>query len=63
PGRIAAAAAAAAAAGEGDTARDLLEKASDAADARPSYYGDALVALTRLLLDTERLGGCPPLGS
>jgi endoglucanase len=53
-------AAAAAAGGEADRAAELLD-AADAADAEaPSYFGAAWVALGRIWLDTDLLGGCRP---
>jgi len=52
------AAAAARAAGDDDLASELLRNA-DAANAQsPSYYLGAWVALTRVMLDTDVLGGC-----
>jgi endoglucanase len=54
--------AAAAAAAAGDEARqDALLEAAERLDRRfPTYYGAALLAVGRLLLDTGRLGGCRP---
>jgi hypothetical protein len=55
---LASAAAAAHAAGE-DRAADGLLAEADAQDRRqPTYYGSAWIALTRLSLDGDRLGGC-----
>lgn len=51
-------AAAADAAGDADDAMELLGVATAQADRSPSYYGDAWVALGRLWLTTDRLGGC-----
>jgi endoglucanase len=60
PVALVAAAAAAAASGEGDRAVELLD-AADALDARsPSYFGAAWIALARLWLETDLLGGCRP---
>jgi endoglucanase len=58
PAAMAAAAAAAHAAGEGEAASALLD-AADAQDRRePTYYGAGVLALTRIMLDTELLGPC-----
>ncbi len=55
---LAGAAAAAHAAGDERAALRLLD-AAEAQDRRqPTYYGAAWIALTRLSLDTSRLGGC-----
>ena len=54
-------AAAAAAADAPERAQALLDEASESDTARSTYYGSALTALGRLLLGTDRLGGCPPL--
>ncbi|MGE3620687.1 MAG: glycosyl hydrolase family 8 [Acidimicrobiia bacterium] len=54
-------AAAAAGAGERDEAEDLLDEAEVRDEESPTYFGAALVAVGRLLLETDRLGGCPPL--
>lgn len=61
PARLVGAAGAALADGERDRAVALLEDAaaSDADD--PTYYGAALLAVGRLLLETTTLGGCSPL--
>lgn len=60
PARLVGAAAAAAARAP-ERAHQLLDEASESDAARPTYYGSALAALGRLLLGTDRLGGCPPL--
>ena len=52
------AAAAARAAGDVDLANELLRQADAANAESPSYYLSAWVALTRVLLDTDVLGGC-----
>ena len=46
------------AAGDPVRARELLDIASAQADRSPTYYGDAWIALGRLWLTTDRLGGC-----
>jgi endoglucanase len=61
PARLTAAAAAAAAAGDHERATQLLDEASAQDQRHPTYYGSALAALARILLGTDRLGGCPPL--
>lgn len=61
PARLTAAAAAAAAAGDPERATELLDEASTQDQEHPTYYGSALTALARILLGTDRLGGCPPL--
>jgi endoglucanase len=61
PARLVAAAAAAGAAGDAGRAGELLDRASTSQEAAPTYYGGALTALARLLLTTDRLGGCPVL--
>lgn len=53
-----AAAAAADAAGAADAAARLLDKATAQAASTPTYYGDAWVALGRVLLDTNWLSPC-----
>jgi endoglucanase len=53
-----AAAAAAQAAGQRTTSRSLLDSATSAAATFPTYYGDAWVALGRVLLTTNRLASC-----
>jgi endo-1,4-beta-D-glucanase Y len=55
---LAGAAAAAAAAGKADTAARLLDQASKAEDKHPTYFGSALVALTRVGVMTPLLGSC-----
>ncbi|HEU5083909.1 MAG TPA: glycosyl hydrolase family 8 [Acidimicrobiales bacterium] len=52
------AAAAALAAGDADDAGRLLSVAEQQLSDDPTYYGSAWVALGRLWLTTERLGGC-----
>jgi len=54
-----AAAASAAAAGDRDRVGPLLDAATALDRRTPSYYGAAWVALGRVLLETELLGGCP----
>ena len=57
---LVAAASSAAAAGDTQDAARLLD-AADAHDERhPTYYGAAWIALARLWLDTDLLGGCRP---
>jgi endoglucanase len=56
---LAGAAAAAAAAGKRARARALLGEASSLERSRPTYYGSALVALTRVAVMTDMLGRCP----
>jgi len=51
---------AAAAAGDRRAADALLDAAEDLDARAPTYFGAALVALGRLFLDTNLLGGCPP---
>jgi endoglucanase len=60
PLALVAAAAAAAAAGEGAASADLLDRAGELDRRNPTYYGAAWVAIGRLWLDTDRLGGCQP---
>jgi endoglucanase len=55
---LAGAAAAAAAAGKSRTARRLLDEASGLERGHPTYYGSALVALTRVSVMTHMLGRC-----
>ena len=57
---LAGAAAAAAAAGDGDAAADLLDAADSLDDEHRTYYGAAWIALARVWLDTDLLGGCRP---
>ena len=52
---------AAVAAGDRAEADSLLTSASRLDRRYPTYYGDAWVALSRLLTTTDRLGGCPPM--
>jgi endoglucanase len=52
-------AAAAHARGDDAATTALLDAAARADAAAPTYYGAAWVALGRLLLQTDRLGGCP----
>lgn len=58
PAALAGAAAAAHAAGDGDAARDLLGRAEQLDERRPSYYGAAWVELTRAMLVDRTLGSC-----
>ncbi|HET8953957.1 MAG TPA: glycosyl hydrolase family 8, partial [Solirubrobacteraceae bacterium] len=55
---LAGAAAAAAAAGQPDTAARLLDQASASEEKHPTYFGSALVALTRTGVMTPMLGSC-----
>jgi endoglucanase len=55
---LAGAAASAAAAGKPDSAAHLLDQASASEDKRPTYFGSALVALTRAGVMTALLGSC-----
>jgi endoglucanase len=55
---LAGAAAAAAAAGKPGRARALLDEASTLERGHPTYYGSALVALTRVTVMTHMLGRC-----
>jgi endoglucanase len=55
---LASAAAAAHAAGDDRAAQSLLEQAEAQDRRQPTYYGSAWIALTRLGLDGDRLGGC-----
>lgn len=55
---LAGAAAAAAAAGKPTTAARLLDQASASEHKRPTYFGSALVALTRAGVMTPMLGSC-----
>lgn len=52
------AAAAAHAAGAGDVARDRLDEATRLNRDHPSYYGSAVTALARMLLDTDLVTSC-----
>jgi endo-1,4-beta-D-glucanase Y len=60
PAALAGAAAAAAAAGEEDAAAQMLDTADARDDEHSTYYGAAWVALARIWLDTDLLGGCRP---
>jgi hypothetical protein len=55
---LAAAAAAAAAAGRSDEAAKLLDRASAMEKKHPTYFGSALVALTRAGVMTSAFGSC-----
>jgi endo-1,4-beta-D-glucanase Y len=55
---LASAAAAADAAGDDSGAESLLEQAEAQDRRQPTYYGAAWIAMTRLGLDGDRLGGC-----
>lgn len=54
-------AAAAASAGDLSMATDDVSRASDIVQQYGTYYGAAWTALGRLMLETDTLGGCPPL--
>ena len=58
PVALAGAAASAHAAGDPRAARELLDRAAALDEERPSYYGSAVVALTRAALDGDALGRC-----
>ena len=58
PVELVAAAAAADAAGQADERDALLDRAEERAERDPTYYGAAWVALGRLMLTTDLLGGC-----
>jgi endoglucanase len=58
PAAIVGAAAAAGAGGDPGTRDELLARAAEAEAAGPSYYGAAWVALGRVMLTTDWLGGC-----
>jgi endoglucanase len=58
PVAAAGAAGAARAAGDREAADDLLDRAEELEDERPSYYGAAWVALARVMLDTDWVGRC-----
>jgi endoglucanase len=60
PLALVAAAAAAAASGESGRAAELLDSAEALDEQAPSYFGAAWIALGRLWLDTDLLGGCRP---
>ena len=57
PLALVAAAAAAAASGEHSRADELLDSAGALDEQAPSYFGAAWIALGRLWLDTDLLGG------
>jgi endoglucanase len=59
PVTIVGAAAAARASGDADRADVLLDRAEAMAERHPSYYGWALVALGRIVLQSDALGVCP----
>jgi endoglucanase len=61
PARLVGAAGAALADGGHDRAVALLDAAAASDGDDPTYYGAALVAVGRLLLETTALGGCSPL--
>lgn len=54
-------AASASAAGDTSLAREDIERASMLGQEFGTYYGAAWTALGRLMLETDRLGGCAPL--
>ena len=54
-------AAASASAGDTSTSAEDLDRASRLAQQYSTYYGAAWTALGRLMLETDTLGGCPPL--
>jgi endo-1,4-beta-D-glucanase Y len=58
PAALAGAAAAAHAAGDERASRELLDRAAALDEEHPSYYGAAVVALTRTMLETGALGRC-----
>jgi endoglucanase len=60
PLALVAAAAAAAASGDHQRAADLLDAADNLDAEAPTYFGAAWIALGRLWLDTDVLGGCRP---
>ncbi|PRC50936.1 glycoside hydrolase, partial [Mycobacterium sp. ITM-2017-0098] len=59
PVAIVSAAAADDAAGETESAAARLDQASALQQTYPTYFGAAWVALGRIMLDTDLLGGCP----
>jgi endo-1,4-beta-D-glucanase Y len=59
---LAGAAAAAHAAGDAAASRALLDRAEALDDAHPSYYGAAVTALARTMLETDGLGTCSGAG-
>jgi endo-1,4-beta-D-glucanase Y len=60
PLALVAAASSAAAADDPASSAALLDRATELDDASPTYYGAAWVAIARLWLDTDLLGGCRP---
>ena len=60
PLALVAAAAAAAAGGDPGRSGELLDDAASLDQQAPSYFGAAWIALGRLWLDTDLLGGCRP---
>jgi endoglucanase len=60
PLALVAAAAAAASNGDRRRATDLLDAAENVDAEAPTYFGAAWIALGRLWLDTDLLGGCRP---
>jgi endoglucanase len=60
PAALVGAAAAARAAGDRQASSDLLARAAELVDERPSYYGSAWVALGHAMLETGALGRCQP---
>ena len=56
---LVAAAAAASAAGDRRAGNALLDRAQALDGRQPTYYGDAWVALGRVMLQTRQLGSCP----
>lgn len=50
-----------AAAGDNTGARADLQRADQLQSRYPTYYGAAWTALGHIMLDTDTLGGCPPL--
>jgi endo-1,4-beta-D-glucanase Y len=60
PLALVAAAASARAAGDVAASRGLLDRADRLLARTPTYYGAAWVAIARLWLDTDLLGGCAP---
>jgi endoglucanase len=58
PAALVGAAAAAHAAGDQRAFGELMARAEALDEARPSYYGSAMVALGRVMLDTDALGEC-----
>jgi hypothetical protein len=58
PLALVAAASSAAAAGEPDASAQLLDRATELGAEHPTYYGAAWIAIARLWLETDELGGC-----